>query len=152
VSSATYNQALLPPPHAYDLLRAQYPDLYLYASRGARYYDLLPALDQAALDLVARVAATLWLLIDRFIAASQATLVVDALVGLLHLRAAWLTLKLASAGRIARPQNTTATLAIDGGGASLLAATERDLAAAVTMSGHDWLARGSSLLRALSEG
>jgi hypothetical protein len=145
VSSATYNQALLPPPHAYDLLRAQYPDLYLYASRGARYYDLLP-------DLVARVAATLWLLIDRFIAASQATLVVDALVGLLHLRAAWLTLKLASAGRIARPQNTTATLAIDGGGASLLAATERDLAAAVTMSGHDWLARGSSLLRALSEG
>lgn len=148
---ATYNRFTLPPPHAYDALRRQYPDLFRYASEGARYYDQLMAFDQDALDLLARVARVLWLIVDQFFAATQATLPVDALVGLAQLRLAWRSLHLAAIARIARPAPQSVTLAMSGTGATLLAAIERDIAAAVTLSGHAWLLRGTQLLLALSE-
>lgn len=151
MSAVTYNRFTLPPTHAYDALRQQYPDLLRYASEGARYYDQLLTLDQASLDLLSRIARVLWRILDQFFAATEALIAVDALIGLAQLRLAWRSLHLAAIARIARPNPRPITLSISGPGVSLLTSIERDLAAGVVFTGHAWLMRGTQLLLTLSE-
>ena len=148
--SEGYNQYLRPPLTGYDELRALHPDLFLYASIGARFGNQLIALDYAGMSLLTRIASVTWRVLDAFLTDLDPILTADASVGLGELRGAWRALWLAAVMTVPRV-DAHSGLSLTGSGAYLLATSERDFLSHVDIPGQDWLERGTTLLLSINE-